>query len=61
MIGVRGDGTKEVVALADGYRESADSWADLLPGDHVQGMIQRRHRCPPGLVARLYGEQDNPR
>ena len=30
IIGVRADGTKELVALADGYRESTGSWADLL-------------------------------
>ena len=30
MIGVRADGRKELVALADGYRESAESRADLL-------------------------------
>ena len=30
MIGVRGDGTKELIALADGFRESAQSWADLV-------------------------------
>jgi transposase-like protein len=30
MIGVRADGRKELVALADGYRESAESWSDLL-------------------------------
>ena len=30
MIGVRADGRKELIALADGYRESAESWADLL-------------------------------
>ncbi len=29
MIGVRPDGRKELIALADGYRESAESWADL--------------------------------
>ena len=28
MIGVRADGRKELVALTDGYRESAESWAD---------------------------------
>jgi hypothetical protein len=27
MIGVRADGRKELVALADGYRESTESWA----------------------------------
>lgn len=30
MIGVRPDGTKELVAVEDGYRESADSWATVL-------------------------------
>jgi transposase-like protein len=30
MIGVRADGRKELIALTDGYRESAESWADLL-------------------------------
>jgi transposase-like protein len=30
MIGVRVDGAKELVALAEGYRESSGSWADLL-------------------------------
>jgi transposase-like protein len=29
LIGVRADGRKELIALADGYRESAESWADL--------------------------------
>jgi hypothetical protein len=28
--GVRADGTKELVALSDGFREFAESWADLL-------------------------------
>jgi transposase-like protein len=30
MIGVRADGRKELVALADGYRESGESWAASL-------------------------------
>jgi len=30
MIGVRPDGTKELVAIEDGYRESTESWAGLL-------------------------------
>jgi transposase-like protein len=32
IVGVGADGTKELVALAAGYRESAGSWADLLRG-----------------------------
>lgn len=38
MIGVRADGTKELVALADGHRESAESWADLLRDCKRRGM-----------------------
>lgn len=30
MIGARPDGTKEVIALEDGFRESTESWASLL-------------------------------
>ena len=30
LVGVRLDGTKEVIAVADGYREDTESWADLL-------------------------------
>lgn len=38
MIGVRADGKKELIALADGYRESTDSWADLLRSCKRRGM-----------------------
>ena len=38
MIGVRADGRKELVALTDGYRESAESWADLLRDCRRRGM-----------------------
>ena len=38
MIGVRADGRKELVALSDGYRESAESWADLLRDVKRRGM-----------------------
>jgi putative transposase len=38
MIGVRSDGRKELVALTDGYRESTESWADLLPDARRRGM-----------------------
>jgi hypothetical protein len=38
MIGVRADGRKELVALTDGYRESTESWADLLRGCRRRGM-----------------------
>ncbi|HRL81710.1 MAG TPA: IS256 family transposase [Propioniciclava sp.] len=38
MIGVRADGTKELIALDDGYRESEDSWLDLLRSCKRRGM-----------------------
>ncbi len=38
LMGVRADGTKELIAMADGYRESADSWADLLRDAQRRGM-----------------------
>jgi putative transposase len=38
MIGVRADGTKELIALADGHRESTQSWADLLRSCKRRGM-----------------------
>lgn len=38
LLGVRVDGTKELVALADGYRESTGSWADLLRDCKRHGM-----------------------
>lgn len=38
-MGVRAYGTKELIALSDGYRESADSWADLLCDCRRRGML----------------------
>ena len=38
VIGARADGTKELVALEDGYRESAESWAELLRGLQRRGL-----------------------
>ena len=38
LLGVRADGRKELVALADGYRESVESWADLLRDAARRGM-----------------------
>ena len=49
MIGVRADGRKELVALTDGYRESTESWADLLRECQRRGMrapvLADRGRC----------------
>ncbi|MET7796759.1 IS256 family transposase [Streptomyces decoyicus] len=38
VMGVRADGTKELIAMADGYRESAESWASLLRDAARRGM-----------------------
>lgn len=45
MIGVRADGRKELVALTDGYRESTESWADLLRDCKRRGMT-----APVGIL-----------
>jgi putative transposase len=44
IVGVRPDGTKELVALADGYRESAESWAEVLRD------LKRRGLAAPALA-----------
>lgn len=38
LIGARPDGTKEVIAVEDGYRESSESWKSLLRRLKRQGM-----------------------
>ena len=38
MIGARPDGTKELIAIEDGYRESTESWAALLRDLKRRGM-----------------------
>ena len=41
MIGVRIDGRKELIALAPGYRESSESWSDLM-----RDCVRRGMRAP---------------
>lgn len=38
LLGVRPDGTKELIAVEDGYRESAESWKTLLRDLKRRGM-----------------------
>jgi putative transposase len=38
LIGVRADGTKELIAMDEGYRESGESWASLLRDCARRGM-----------------------
>ena len=42
IIGVREDGRKELLAVEDGYRESTDSWAELLRDLKARGMSEPR-------------------
>lgn len=44
LMGVRRDGTKELITVADGYRESKESWADVLRD------LTRRGMKPPLLA-----------
>jgi putative transposase len=38
IVGVRPDGSKELIALADGYREDTESWLDLLRSLKKRGL-----------------------
>lgn len=38
VVGARPDGTKEVIAIEDGYRESTESWPAVLRDLKVRGM-----------------------
>jgi putative transposase len=72
IIGVRADGRKELVALTDGYRESAESWADLLRSCRRRGMAapvlamgrwgsgKRCGRCSPIPVSSGAGSINKP-
>ncbi len=39
MLGARPDGTKEMIAVEDGFRESKDSWATLIRDLKRRGMV----------------------
>jgi putative transposase len=42
VIGVREDGVKELLAVEDGYRESTDSWAQVLRDLRDRGLTEPR-------------------
>jgi transposase-like protein len=59
MIGVRPDGTKELIAIEDGYRESAESWSTVLRGLKRRGMrapVLGRTRLLEGAPRRMAGD-----
>jgi putative transposase len=48
IVGVRPDGTKEVVTVTDGFREDTESWADLLRDLRDRGLGARWSRSVTG-------------
>ena len=50
LIGVLPDGTKEVVALEDGYRESTESWKTLLRDLKHRGMPEAKLAIADGAL-----------
>ena len=62
MIGARPDGTKELIAIEDGYRESGESWKTILRDLKRRGMrapvCRRGGRFPwvPGSGTRRVAE-----
>lgn len=50
LVGVRVDGRKELITLADGHRESTESWADLLRDTRRRGMRAPRLAVGDGAL-----------
>jgi len=55
VVGARLDGTKELVAVQDGYRESQESWAELLRNLKKRGM-----RAPVSAVGDGHWDSGRP-
>ncbi len=54
IIGVREDGAKELLAVEDGYRESNDSWAEVLRDLKKRGMSEPKLVTADGALG-LWG------
>jgi putative transposase len=54
IIGVREDGRKELLAVEDGYRESIDSWAEVLRDLKARGMSEPKLVTADGALG-LWG------
>jgi transposase-like protein len=50
VIGARQDGTKTILAMAAGHRESEESWADLLRDLKARGLVPPRLLCADGAL-----------
>jgi hypothetical protein len=55
LLGVRLDGTKELLALAEGLRESTESWADLLRDCRRRGMRDPELVVDDGAIGAMEG------
>ncbi len=66
LIGADADGRKELLAIEDGYRESAQSWRELLlrlrdeNGLAIDARARHRRRCPGLLEGAARGLADDP-
>ncbi len=58
IIGVREDGRKELLAVADGYRESTDSWAEVLRDLKARGLSEPRLVTGDGALGLWGGLRD---
>jgi putative transposase len=54
IIGVREDGRKELLAVEDGYRESSDSWSEVLRDLKARGMSEPKLVTADGALG-LWG------
>ncbi len=50
VIGVREDGTKELLAVEDGYRESSESWACVMRDLKARGISEPRLATGDGAL-----------
>ncbi len=54
VLRVREDGTKELLAVEDGYRESTESWAELMRDLKARGLNEPKLVCGDGALG-LWG------
>ena len=50
VLGVREDGTKELLAVEDGFRESTESWAELMRDLKARGLYEPKLVCGDGAL-----------
>ena len=64
LMGATRDGTKELIAITDGYRESEQSWRELArcpcPRTHDRSRARHRRRGPRLLGRRAESVSENP-